>query len=286
MFQTVRVHLQLLREDKIYHRVRAELTMKISVNVPSYKRSMMVETFKILPSANYWVHDFEAQEYRKANYGMDVKVLPDEIKGNIARVRNYILKQAFSTDADVVVMVDDDVDHFAYWQENKRVKIFKEAEIMDFIDRYSNLAREWGVRLWGVNVNNDKQVYREYTPFSTLCYISGSFSCFLPKRDGKDIFYDERFSLKEDYDMTIAQLNKFRSVLRVNKFYYMKKGAQQTGGCAVYRNVEKELAQIEALRSKWGGAIVSVDKGERNHKTEKNRAFDINPVVRVPIRGV
>lgn len=257
--------------------------MKISVNVPSYKRASMVDTYHLLPSAKYWVHAFEAEEYKTANFGMNVAVLPDEIKGNIARVRNFILRSELEAGADVVVMIDDDVDHFAYWEENKRVKIFEEAEILNFIERYSVLAAEWGVKLWGINVNNDKQVYREYTPFSTLCYISGSFSCFLK---GNDLFYDERFSLKEDYDMTIQQLNKYRQVLRVNKFYYLKKGAQQVGGCAVYRNVEKELLQIEALKKKWGARIVSNDNGQRNHKTEKNRAFDINPVVRVPIKGV
>lgn len=255
--------------------------MKISVNVPTYKRAGMIETFALMPSATFWVHKFETKEYQKAHKGIRIAVLPDETRGNIARVRNFILKKTAGDDA--CLMMDDDVLHVARWEKRERIRLNGEKAILSMVERYSRIAQEWGVKLWGINVNNDKQVYREYSPFSTLSYISASFSVFLK---GNDIFYDERFSLKEDYDMTIQQLNVYRRVLRVNKFYYMKKGAEQIGGCAAYRNVAKEVAQIEALQKKWGRGIVKFDGNKRNHLTTKNRSFDINPVITVPISGI
>jgi hypothetical protein len=103
---------------------------------------------------------------------------------------------------------------------------------------------------------------------------------------GNELRYDERFSLKEYYDMLIQQINRYRRVFRVNKWFYVKKGAQQKGGCAAYRNIEKEIGQIEALQRKWGYDIVKFDKGSQNHKTTKKKNFDINPVIRIPIGGV
>jgi len=139
------------------------------------------------------------------------------------------------------------------------------------------------VFLWGINVNPDPQCYREYTPFSTLSYVSASFSCFLK---GNELIYDERFSLKEDYDMTLQQLNVHRHILRFNKFFYEKKGAEQQGGCATYRNVEKELGQIKMLQKKWGDKFVKIDRNERSHSSTQEKTFDINPVITVPIAGV
>jgi hypothetical protein len=87
--------------------------------------------------------------------------------------------------------------------------------------------------------------------------------------------------------MTVQQLNRFRKVLRVNKYFYMKKGAEQVGGCATYRNITKEVGQTQLLRNKWGSKIVKFDNNERSHSSTKNKSLpDINPVIRVPIKGV
>jgi hypothetical protein len=87
--------------------------------------------------------------------------------------------------------------------------------------------------------------------------------------------------------MTIQQVNKYRRVLRVNKFYYQKKSAQQTGGCSVYRNIEKEILQIKNLQKKWGNRIVKFDNNStQSHGSIKKKNFDINPIIKIPIRGI
>ena len=50
-----------------------------------------------------------------------------------------------------------------------------------------------------------------------------------------------------------------------------------SGGCAEYRNIQKEKEQMDLLIKKWGSKIVKLDS--RNTK-------DINPVVKPPIKGV
>ena len=95
--------------------------------------------------------------------------------------------------------------------------------------------------------------------------------------------YDEALPLKEDYDMFIQQCNVNRKVLRVNKFFYSCKQSINAGGCASVRNSEKELQQLEALKSKWGGRIVKYDK---KANSQKRKVIDYNPIIRIPIKGV
>ena len=56
--------------------------------------------------------------------------------------------------------------------------------------------------------------------------------------------------------MTIQQLNMERVVLRVNAYHYLCKQSEQKGGCATYRNREREEEQLEAIRKKWGGQLL------------------------------
>ncbi|WP_143435191.1 MULTISPECIES: hypothetical protein [Lactobacillus] len=99
--------------------------------------------------------------------------------------------------------------------------------------------------------------------------------------------YDERLPLKEDYDMTLQQLNKYRKVLRVNKFFYRVKQAENVGGCASYRNFEFEKEQLNALVNKWGSKIVRMDNADRSHNLKKEKKkIDFNPIIKPPIKGV
>lgn len=256
--------------------------MKITIAVPTYKRAAILDTFAYLPSAKFYVHEFEVEEYREKNRGINVEPIPDELRGNIANVRNFILDREVDSN-DAFLMLDDDVKHVSYHENMERNKL-TEAGVYEMLERHSILAKEWGFPLWGINVNSDRQCYREYTPFSTLSYVSGSFSVFLK---GFELRYDGRFPLKEDYDMTLQVANKYRGLLRVNKYYYMKLGAEQEGGCATYRNHEREAAQLKALQRKWGRRIVQADINTRNHMMTKGRMKpDFNPVIRVPIAGV
>jgi sensor c-di-GMP phosphodiesterase-like protein len=135
-----------------------------------------------------------------------------------------------------------------------------------------------------VNVSDDKQSYRENAPFSTVSYIGGPFQVFLK---GNEIYYDERLPLKEDYDMTLQQLNKYRVVLRANKFFYSVKQSEQAGGCATYRNLEREKKQLEMLQKKWGKKIVRIDNNNRSHNLKKEKTkIDYNPIIKPPIKGI
>ena len=255
---------------------------KISVCAPSYKRPK-VKTLEYLPFVRIYVDGTEYAEYKRVNPGADIIKCKDGVQGNLCRVRNYILKKEFGGGANVVLIIDDDMSGVYYWENKKRV-FLRAEDFQYFVGKYSILAMQLNVYFWGLNVSQDKQNYSEYTPFSLTSYIGGPFQCFLK---GNECWYDESLPLKEDYDMTLQQLNKYRKVLRLNKFFYVVKQSEQTGGCASYRSFKREKEQLLLLRKKWGSDIVKVDNANRSHNLKKiKKQIDYNPITKVPIKGI
>lgn len=260
--------------------------MKISVCCPSYKRPR-VETLDYLPFCQVYVCETEYDSYIKANKGYEDNIIPCKkgIQGNVGRIRNHILDTEFNNGADVVCIVDDDLKNIESFKVNGTFgyerKVVKADEFVDFVDFYSSICQQMGYKLWGVNCNSDALSYRHYTPFCTTTFIGGPFSVHLKN----DIRYDEALPLKEDYDLTLQHMNKYRGALRVQKYHYNCKQSVQAGGCATYRSMMREKEQFELLQSKWGSEIVRYDSSKRKGAT-KEKMFDYNPIIKVPIKGV
>ena len=235
---------------------------------PSYKRPKGTTTQENYPFVKYVVAEFEAEDYLKE--GLDCWIVPDSAQGNLCRVRNYILDHA---DTDKIVMVDDDMTGLARW-ENQKPNRLNPGEFQEFCEMGFQVADDLNIKYWGVNLLNDKGAYREYTPFSFKSYIGGPFQAF----NNLDLRYDEELPLKEDYDLSLQVLNKYRKTLRFNAYHYLVKQHTNVGGCADYRTIQYEKEQMAALVRKWGSKIVKQDFSAKG--------YDINPIIKVPIGGV
>ncbi len=240
---------------------------------PSYKRPEIAKTHKYLPFITYVVMESEADEYRKIHN--KVWAIPNEVQGNLARVWNYILDNSKEKN---IITVDDDIKYFGRWECNEQKKLDSD-EVLNMMQSGFQLAEDLGVRYWGLNCLADKGAYREYTPFGTRSYIGGPFQAH---RDN-ELRYDEVIYLKEDYDMTLQILNKYRKNLRLNMYHYVCEQATMVGGCADYRSIEREKEQNRLLQEKWGGQIVKEDS---SNKSNKIKVYDINPIIKIPIKGV
>lgn len=53
----------------------------------------------------------------------------------------------------------------------------------------------------------------------------------------------------------------------------------------MYRIMKKEKEQFELLVKKWGTKIVREDKSNKG-KTKKQKMFDYNPIIKIPIKGI
>lgn len=262
--------------------------MKISVNIPSYKRPK-VETLDYLPFAKVWVDEGEYDDYVRENKGKEQNIVsvPKGIQGNVARIRNYILDTEFNNGIDVVVMLDDDVKGVYRWVGEKEMpykrKLITADEFLPMIENYSEMCNDLGFKFWGIACNGqNKMSYMQYTPFNTNVFIGGPFQSFL----NNPLRYDESLPLKEDYDMCLQHCNKYRGIFRVNYMFYDAKQSEQSGGCAVYRNYKREEEQLKALQKKWGSAIVKFSSVENKNQKRKSKVMDYNPILRIPINGV
>lgn len=249
--------------------------MKISYNIPSYKRPNKQYTLEKYPFFKVWVDSSEEEEYRKCNYGKEKQIieLPDGIQGNVARVRNYILENELKEN-DAVVICDDDIQYFGCYENNENYfygyeENELEADEMDeFIENNSFIAQQLGFKMWGVRVNSDHLGYRHNRPYSNNV-ILGPFSCFLK---GFNLKYDETLNLKEDYDIYLQNIMEYGGVLRNNKYFYRCLQSSNVGGCALQRNLKKEKEQFELLQKKWGKKLVYQDK-------KSIKTFDYNPKI-------
>lgn len=257
--------------------------MAVTICCPSYRRPK-VETLEAYPHTRVYVAEGELQEYLEANpEGSDIVAVPNEVQGNLCRVRNYILDTEFENGADGVLIIDDDMQaicrHESVEAEHGRFgyarHVLDEAELHQFVAEGMALCEEWGYKFWGVNCVLDPKAYNQYSPFSTTKYIGGPFQAHLPN----EIRYDEALPLKEDYDITLQHLRENGGVLRFNAYYYVCKQAEQEGGCASYRNVKREKEQFELLQRKWGSKIIRQDCGSK-------RGYDFNPIMKTPIKGI
>lgn len=243
---------------------------------PSYKRPNDVTTQKYLSQCVYVVAESEAKEYEKA--GHKLWVVPDSAQGNLCRIRNYILNNA---EEENIIILDDDYQYLGYWEQQKQYKM-KEEQVYEFIEHALLLIEDLDIHFWGLNCIPDKKAYREYSPFSFKSYIGGPFQAFR----NTDLRYDEKLPLKEDYDMSLQMLNKYRRILRFNQFHYKVEQHTNQGGCAAYRTIQKEKDQFKLLQKKWGSNIVRVDDGKANVNRKKKNTYDINPIIKVPIKGI
>ena len=251
----------------------------VSVCIPSWGRPD-VRTLRICPSARLYVDAGQAEEYRMRNPSAEIVECAPGIHGNIARVRNHILRTEFGRGAAAVCMMDDDISSIFCWHATPDGYGYNKRRLsgdgfLAFVEKYTALAEELGFSLWGMNCIPSNRAYRHGTPFSFENIVLGPFSCHL----SSDFLYDETIPLKEDYDIFLQHIERERGVLRLN-FAAYENGASELkkGGCSGQRNKAEEKRQFIDLQRKWGGAIVTRDR-------HAMKAYDINPIIRNPIEG-
>ena len=108
----------------------------MKIYAPSFKRANGVKTHKIIPEVIYCVHEFEAEEYKKLGY--NIQVMPDSVKGNIARVRNYILENYTKQKC---LIIDDDIEAIKRWNlKDGKPKQEKIENIHEWIEQCFNIC--------------------------------------------------------------------------------------------------------------------------------------------------
>lgn len=255
----------------------------VNIVIPSYKRAHALKGYDYFPTARYVIPASQEADYLKTCSPDRLIVIPDECDGNIARKRNWILKNI----PRPLLMLDDDVSALAMtegiYDERGRFtgrcrqhQVLTPEQAHEVIIQGFNLAHQWGCVFWGLNVNTDGRNYQQYKPFSLTAPILGPFQGHLEH----DLLCDERMGTKDDYDFFLQVLHRHKKALRLNKFCYVCDHGDNLGGIVSMRTMEKETQYCRAIESKWGRHIIS-------YPLKPRRMSDLlNGRVRVPIAGV
>jgi len=248
----------------------------MNIIIPSYKRSDNLIGKDYFNMAKYCVPESQEKEYIKVLGKKRVIILPDDEDGNIVKKRNWILKNI----SRPLIMIDDDVSELNYFESNNNKPKKKTLDINNlttFFEKSFLLCNEFGAKMWGINQNQDTVAYKQYSPFNLSNIILGPFQGHLDH----DLLFDERVGSKDDYDMSLQHLNKYKKVLRLNKYSYDCKHGDNSGGIVSYRSKDKEIEYCKAIMRKWGKRIIQYQIPPKK-MTDLLNAKKVN----VPIGGV
>lgn len=255
----------------------------MQIFIPSYKRAGRVRGVDYFPAASIVVPESQRDDYTKYYGAARLIVIPDEADGNVAKKKNWILRNM----ARPLLIVDDDVQCLTttegeydadgvFLGRSKQMIRLTIEQADGVITQGFNLAHDWNCPIWGMNCNTDGRNYQQYRPFSLTQVILGPFTGFLCD----DLFYDERLFFKEDYDLSLQALNKYRRALRMNKYAYYCDHGTEAGGVVSQRSMGREMEQCRKIEKKWGRSIISYPRDPARISQL------LNGNVNVPINGV
>lgn len=114
-----------------------------------------------------------------------------------------------------------------------------------------NTTHALDARLGGVACTDNLLSYHAARPVSTSAFILGDLMYIRPCT----LLFDERLSLKEDYDYTLQHLTRYGVAARANGILASFLHRTNHGGAVATRTAEREEEAIAYLRAKWGTCI-------------------------------
>lgn len=253
----------------------------MNIVIPTYKRAKYLDGKEYFYDAKYVLPEAQRDDYLKVLPSKRMIVIPDEVDGNVPRKRNWILDNI----PRPLIMIDDDVKFILFMEgrtkEKKRfisfIKLPRE-KLHAVLNQYTEVAEGFGCKLWGMSqrTSGDEREYKEFRPFSLTNVTLGPFQCHLDH----DLRFDEAMGSKDDYDMALQHLHRYKKVLRVEKLAYAAEHGENPGGAVSFRTQQKEIGYCNAIMNKWGSRIIK-------YKIPPDKMGDLlNGRVSVPINGV
>lgn len=259
--------------------------MNIKYCCPSYDRPNDCPVLDYLSKVKMYVSSEDYKRYVRQHPDKKENIVkvPDGIQGNgKIKCLNWILDNVWDEETDALVMIDDDVSCLMSHENNCKDKVIGEQEFYYIIEKYVLLAKEWGVGLFGFNLNSDAMGYNCFVPFRLHSYLDGQLMVIVENQE--DIRYDEKAFLKEDVDFCLQHMEKYHKALRIDKYYPKSKGFDNRGGLYDMRTKEKEKEGFRYMQQKWGSQIIRPNRPKANKKS-KIRSFGGAIRIKLPLKG-
>ena len=217
---------------------------KIHYAIISHKRPENVEKMEEITGVpehlNWYVGKGEKKDYKHAKG----KVVEG---GKLCASRNKALQLANSEDKYCLQLSDDLSDCGMVSQSGQ----INKPNFSVIVREMFNLLSTTPLHLAGVAPTANLFFYNPLKPIGLKHFIIGDL--MLIKRS--KLRFDEKLSLKEDYDFTLQHIKQFGGVLRLNYILPNFKHYTNKGGAVAIRTEEREQEAIQYLKNKWGSSI-------------------------------
>tara|TARA_R110002096_G_scaffold256780_1_gene450088 strand:- start:1270 stop:1959 length:690 start_codon:yes stop_codon:yes gene_type:complete len=166
--------------------------------------------------------------------------------GTLMQSRNFALIHAFDA-GKICVQLSDDLTQVRVNKHPKRgEKVDSYYAISEIADK---LAKTKGVYLIGVPPTDNPFFAKDMVKKNAFCI--GDMLFIKPS----DPRFDEKLTLKEDYDFTLQHIEKYGVCIRYQKYMWSFKHYDNKGGAVDYRSEIEEKKNIRYLKAKWGSKI-------------------------------
>jgi hypothetical protein len=223
---------------------------KVKIFCCSRSRFKDVKTLKIVPELTLVVNYDQAHKYKEYNPNTEVISLPEGLSG-ITHARQWLLNNF-----DEFFMIDDDIYELRvnYNEPNERAAINDIEMGYRVIENARDLAREFGVKMYGFPSTRRPVAYNAHQPYSFAGYFNNSYCGILKNHN---LSYNLTMGEAEDYYLSLMNARINRKSFMDNRFTFVtEKNFVGTGGVCEYRTTEMMIENTIKLRKLFGNAVV------------------------------
>lgn len=222
------------------------------IAIPSKGRAGRTKSDKLLTTAKMFVPMLEVESYRKGS-GCEIVGVPGDVLG-ITRTRNWIIDNT----ADRVVFVDDDLKAQGWVDLSNGIHHRKmtEPDWLGVFDRLFDVCEGMGFPVFGVATQSAARSVYPYKPFLWASYVTASCMGVLP-----GIRFDERYKVKEDYELCLRCVRDFGGIVAARFCYWENSHWSDEGGCKDYRTRAMEMEHIGMLMKDYPGQVRRINRG-------------------------
>ena len=185
--------------------------------------------------------------------------VPRGLEGRAA-VANYALRQL---DQRIVILIPDDLK-VVYWLGEAHPQRLDSSGFLVLLVNLVINALDVGASLFGVS-EVDIRKTSPLLPFHTRAMVQGIAGIV-----GRDVWFDERQKLKEDYDFTLQHLKLNRLVWKDMRYFCYKDMNVLAGGNMAFRTEAREEAEVANLKRWWGEDMIQWKPSGRKGQSTKS----------------
>ena len=212
--------------------------------IVSHLRSFNVEKMQNLVGKDvvWYVGKGEKKDYLEAGAEIVIE------SGALCHSRNQVMEDS---KVDYSVQLSDDLKGFEKVSVLGSKKVKVPISLDDLLKEITNKMEKYNLYLGAVSPTNNEFYYSETRPIGFRHFCLGDFHVIKKC----DLRFDEKMTLKEDYDYTLQHIKKFGGVCRLNYILPTFVHRVNKGGAVAIRNTETERKNINYLKQKWGNII-------------------------------